>query len=79
MPGLLGDYFAGTLTFVCEHNEDGALEVETGYCNYLSLGQPSLADVAAGDTLHLVLWHGNLAFDVLNGRMIKTRRPVNSP
>ncbi len=45
------------------YNEDGALEVETGYCNYLSLAQPSLVDVAAGDTLHLVLWHGDLVFD----------------
>ena len=25
MPGLLGDYFAGTLTYVCEHNEEGAM------------------------------------------------------
>ena len=45
------------------YNEDGALEVETGYCNYLSLAQPSLVDIAAGDTLHLVLWHGDLVFD----------------
>ena len=45
------------------YNEDGALEVETGFCNYLSVAQPSLASVAAGDTLRLVLWHGNLAFD----------------
>ena len=45
------------------YNEDGALEVETGYCNYLSLAQGSLADIAAGDRVHLVLWHGNLAFE----------------
>jgi hypothetical protein len=44
-------------------NEDGALEVETGLCNYLSVAQPSQAAIASGDTLHLVLWHGNLAFD----------------
>ncbi|MAT94041.1 MAG: hypothetical protein CME59_15745 [Halioglobus sp.] len=44
------------------YNEDGALEVETGFCNYLSVAQPSLADIDSGDTLHLVLWHGNLAF-----------------
>jgi len=44
-------------------NEDGALEVETGYCNYLSLVQPSLAAIKAGDSLHLVLWHANLAFE----------------
>jgi len=45
------------------HDEDGSLEVETGYCNYLSLVQPSQAAVQAGDTLHLVLWHGDLAFE----------------
>jgi hypothetical protein len=45
------------------YNEDGALEVETGYCNYLSLAQPSLVSVEAGDTLHLVLWHGDLVFE----------------
>lgn len=45
------------------YNEDGALEVETGYCSYLSLSQPSLTGVAAGDVVHLVLWHGDLAFD----------------
>ncbi len=45
------------------YNEDGALEVETGYCNYLSLAQPSLEAISAGDTLHLVLWHGDLVFE----------------
>lgn len=45
------------------YNEDGALEVETGYCNYLSLVQPSLAAIRAGDSLRLVLWHGGLAFE----------------
>jgi len=45
------------------YNEDGALEVETGYCNYLSLGQPSQAAINSGDTVHLVLWHGDLAFE----------------
>ena len=45
------------------YNEDGALEVETGYCNYLSLTQPSLAEIRQGDTLHLVLWHADLAFE----------------
>ncbi len=45
------------------YNEDGALEVETGYCNFLALAQPSLEDVAAGETLHLVLWHGDLVFE----------------
>ncbi len=27
MPGLAGDYFADSLTYVCEHNEDGAMGV----------------------------------------------------
>ena len=45
------------------YSEDGALEVETGYCNYLSLVQPSQAALKAGDTLHLVLWHGDLVFE----------------
>ena len=27
MPGLGGDYFAGTLTYVCEHNDDGAMGI----------------------------------------------------
>ncbi len=44
------------------YNEDGALEVETGFCNYLALAQPSKTAIANGDTLHLVLWHGNLSF-----------------
>ncbi len=45
------------------YNEDGALEVETGYCNYLSLVQPSKAAISAGDRVHLVLWHGDLVFE----------------
>ncbi len=63
------DSFAGhrPADFQCPssswYSEDGALEVETGYCNYLSLVQPSLNGVKAGDTLHLVLWHADLAFE----------------
>ena len=45
------------------HEEDGALEVETGYCNYLSLTQPSKAAINKGDNMHLVLWHGQLRFE----------------
>jgi mono/diheme cytochrome c family protein len=45
------------------YNEDGALEVETGFCNYLSVSQGSKAALGQGDNLHLVLWHGNLAFE----------------
>lgn len=43
--------------------ENGALEVETGYCNYLSLAQPSRAAINKGDNIHLVLWHGQLRND----------------
>jgi putative transcriptional regulator len=25
MPGLLGDFFGNTITYICEHNEDGAM------------------------------------------------------
>ena len=45
------------------YNEDGALEVETGFCNYLSLAQPGKVALEKGDTLHLVMWHGDLAFE----------------
>lgn len=45
------------------YEEDGALEVQTGYCNYLSLSQPSKATINKGDDLHLVLWHSQLRFD----------------
>lgn len=45
------------------YNEDGALEVETGFCSYLSVSQPSLAAISAGDSVHVVLWHGDLAFE----------------
>ncbi len=52
---------------ICEpnswHEEDGALEVETGECNYLSVSQPSLVSIVPGDQLHLVLWHANLRFE----------------
>ena len=40
--------------------EDGALEVETGYCNYLSLVQPGKVAITRGDDIHLVLWHAQL-------------------
>lgn len=67
--GAAGDTFAAHRPAVVDcpsnswYNEDGALEVETGFCNYLSVAQSSKTAIAQGDTLHLVLWHGNLAFD----------------
>lgn len=45
------------------YEENGALEAETGYCNYLSLAQPSKASINKGDNIHLVLWHAQLRFD----------------
>jgi Copper type II ascorbate-dependent monooxygenase, C-terminal domain len=42
------------------YEEDDALEVQTGYCNYLSLAQPSKTAINKGNSLHLVLWHGQL-------------------
>lgn len=43
--------------------EDGALEVETGFCNYLSVAQSIKAPINKGDNIHIVLWHGQLRFD----------------
>lgn len=43
--------------------EDGALEVETGYCSYVSLHQPLLAPVSRGDSLHAVVLHADLVFE----------------
>ena len=45
------------------YSEEGALEVETGYCNYLSIKQASRLSIKPGDPLRLVLWHGSLRFD----------------
>lgn len=45
------------------YEEDGALEVQTGYCNYLTAAQPSLAAVEKGDLIRVVLWHGQLRFE----------------
>jgi hypothetical protein len=45
------------------YEEDRALEVKTGHCNYLSLAQPSKTPINKGNNIHLVLWHGQLRFD----------------
>jgi len=39
---------------------EAAFEVETGKCNYLTVGQPSLVEVRAGDRIHLRIWHFDL-------------------
>ena len=40
--------------------ENEALEINTNYCNYLAIGQPSLAAVTEGRTVELVFYHFNL-------------------
>lgn len=42
--------------------EDGAIEVRTAVCNYLSLTQESLVNIPAGTVLELVLSHSELVF-----------------
>lgn len=37
MPGLTGDYFASTLTYICEHNEEGAFGIIVNRATDLSL------------------------------------------
>ena len=37
MPGLAGDYFADSLTYICEHNEEGAMGIMVNRPNDMSL------------------------------------------
>jgi hypothetical protein len=37
--------------------DEPALGVDTGLCNYLTVSQPTLEDVAVGQTLKVRLWH----------------------
>jgi len=39
---------------------EGSLELRTIDCNYLAVRQPALTDVAAGEELHVRLWHHEL-------------------
>lgn len=41
--------------------ELGAIEVDTGACNYLSLSQPALVELERGDELHASAWWQTLA------------------
>ncbi|MFK7977416.1 MAG: hypothetical protein AB8C02_14870 [Halioglobus sp.] len=43
--------------------EDGAMEVRTEFCNYLSLSQNSLLDLEVGTELEFVLSHSELNFN----------------
>ena len=40
--------------------EQGALEVETGHCQYFSAAQPLPTPLYEGEALRVVLWHGDL-------------------
>ncbi|MFT5583598.1 MAG: hypothetical protein ACI9VR_001176 [Cognaticolwellia sp.] len=41
--------------------ESGVIEVLTDACPWVTLGQPSLTNLKAGDTISLLAWHGTLA------------------
>ena len=41
-------------------NGEPALEVVTGACEYLAVGQPSLVDIEPGDRIDLRIWHFDL-------------------
>jgi len=41
--------------------DEGELDIDTNLCNYVTLEQPGLAEVRAGDTLTLVMRHFDLA------------------
>jgi len=43
------------------YNEDTGLEIDTGACNYLARQQPSLVDIAAGDSIAIEAFHETLA------------------
>jgi putative transcriptional regulator len=66
MPGLAGDYFANTITYVCEHNADGAL----GFL----INRP--LDLAIGELLDQLGISARLALEapVLAGGPVKTER-----
>ncbi len=49
--------------------EAGALEVQTGYCNYLALAQPLPVDIAKGDALRIVVVHDRLVSEPAQGHI----------
>lgn len=66
MPGLAGDFFANTITYVCEHNDDGAMG--------LMINQPLEISVA-GLLEHLGIDPvGGLGDPVLAGGPVQTER-----
>ncbi len=40
--------------------EDGRIEVQTGICDYVTLGQPLLREVREGDLVRVLAWHQGL-------------------
>jgi hypothetical protein len=42
-------------------SEERVFSVDTGLCNYLTVTQPTLSEVAAGETLKVRLWHFELS------------------
>lgn len=41
--------------------ESGVIEVQTDTCPWVTLGQPSLSALQAGESISLLAWHGTLA------------------
>jgi len=48
------------LAFGYDFIGEDSMEVDTGGCNYLTVSQPSLADVASTDSFYFRLWHNGL-------------------
>lgn len=40
--------------------EDGVLEINTNYCNFITLEQKAAVEVRAGEQLHFTMWHLDL-------------------
>ena len=69
MPSMADPYFAKTLTYVCEHNEQGALGVawrsvrrEGGHC--VGLFKPRAAKACLHAALLLYAWDGARFSDI---------------
>lgn len=50
-------------SFLVEFSPEPALEVDTGQCNYLTLTQPALDDLGAGEWLTMLAGHSALTAD----------------
>ncbi len=47
-------------SFVGASGEVPAFEIDTGWCNFLTVEQPALADLRTGEQLRVLLWHYEL-------------------